>query len=88
MRKRSLVLSLLKKAAKLFDGNICRFATCVFLGILIRKNKNKKSRLGIIARTSFILTESDLSLEGCSPAKPFSVSSDADKSKDLQLKRK
>lgn len=44
MKKRSLVLSVLEKVGNLIDGNICRFATCVFLGILIRKNKNKKSR--------------------------------------------
>lgn len=69
------------------SGLFVAYATCVFLGMLVKKNKIKSPGLKF-RPGQFILIESGLSLKGCSPAEPFSVSPDDNKSKGCKLKRK
>jgi hypothetical protein len=80
MTRKSIVLSCQVKESQTFNRRYFVASRHAFsLGIGSERIKRKKSRLLYQPGLYSILTESGLSLKGCSPAEPFYVSPDETK---------
>ena len=89
MTRKSIVLSCQVKESQTFNRRYFVASRHAFsLGIGSERIETKKSRLLYQPGLYSILTESGLSLKGCSPAEPFYVSPDRTKIIAFQQMRK